>query len=224
MKVYVKASSKSNPLDEYVGKDIWLKVDYKEYGSQSYSKEYVIKILDKISDTKYKCANLYRPLWDKYPEPKDRTDLYITDFRAKGITLSDPLETYTDEELFGESDYINKYFERKDPSATIEDIAQFVGKDIWIKLDIDYKWDTYYVKFKDISPKGEISFYCVPSYQVGHHYAYNPYTREKLTVEEVNDGLHKDLWHKSLSDWGIKKKELKGKQLTTDELIHAIID
>lgn len=222
MKVYIKAS-KSNPLDEYVGKDIWLKVNYKEYGSQSYSKEYVIKLLDKISDTKYRCAELYRPFWDNYPAPKDRTDLYISDFRAKGITLSDPLETYTDEELFGESDYIHKYFERKDPSATLEDISQFVGKDIWIKLNLK-EWGETYIKFNDILPNGTITFYEVPSYYVGHHYSHNPYTLEKLTVDDIHDVLYKTLWERPLSRLGIKKKELKGKQLTTDELIHAIID
>lgn len=220
MKIYIKAS-KSNPLDQYIGKDIWLRVSYKQYGTQSYSDDYIIKILDKISDTKYRCATIRNPF--SGGELKDRTDLYISDMRAKGITLSNPLETYTDKELFGESDYINKYNERKDPSATLDDISQFTGKDIWIKLNLK-EWGDTWVKFDSISPDGIISFYEIPSYQVGHHYSHNPYTLEKLSVEEVDKSLHETLWKRSLSRLGIKKQELKGKQITTDELIHAIID
>lgn len=222
MKIYIKAS-KYNPLDEYIGKDVWIRVQYKENGSQKYSDDYLIKVLEKISDTKYNCATIFKPFDSSLPELTDRTDLRTTTLRAKGITISEPLETYTDEELFGESDYINKYEERKEPSATLEDISQFVGKDAWIELDLK-EWGDTWVKFEDIAPDGTISFYEVPPYYVGHHYSHNPYTLEELTVEEIDESLHRTLWKRPLSRLGIKKRQLLGNTLTTDELIHAIID
>lgn len=94
----------------FVGQDIWVKVEYKVNSRAYDSEKYYIKVLS-VSPSGKTCKALCARAYHEPPLGRNISNswsysskYYITqDLRTGGITICDPMETYTTEEMFDEN-------------------------------------------------------------------------------------------------------------------------
>ena len=107
MKLYAAKSNKPRPLDEYIGKDIWIRAEYHDYGRSPGYDVYYVRVVGEESNSygDFYLCNFYnnRSLTLPIPCTQERYDRIINRvmrFKKTRLVPSKPVRTYTTEELF----------------------------------------------------------------------------------------------------------------------------
>ena len=142
MKIFTDTKSSKNPFDKYLGKDIWVKCqinDKNHYGDIAYIRFYSVD-----EDGLYTCTWLTEDMIKQFSSShgwfciKQMSE--IDYFYSSELKIVKPVTTLTSPEICPEY------------SSDVEELLEYVGADIWVKVECaeTYFYDPIYIKILSV--------------------------------------------------------------------------
>lgn len=106
MKIYTSKSNTTRPLDTYIGKDVWIKAEYHNYGRSKDFTWYYVRIIREESNSYgdfYVCNFCNAPLVLPYKRTQEQFDRIMhraMRFKKTCLVPAKPLKVLTTDELF----------------------------------------------------------------------------------------------------------------------------